>query len=146
MGRWVTKDLAEYAVNTKFEDYPQEIIAAAKAYIMDNIGCMLGGCHSALGKTMLDPIRGMGGTPEATLVGTGIKVPVVQAALVNGTTANALDFDDALGALGHPGATIIPAALAVTEWKEASGRDLINAILIGYDVGDRIAHGQDHGL
>ena len=139
MDRWVTRDLARYSVETCFEDYPAEIVSAAKTFILDNIGCMLGGCRSALGKAMLDPVRQMGGSPEATLIGTRVKVPTIQAALVNGTTANALDFDDALGALGHPGATIIPAALAMGEWKHASGKELINAVLIGYDVGNRIA-------
>jgi 2-methylcitrate dehydratase PrpD len=80
----------------------------------------------------------MGGSEEATIVGGGAKVPTIQAAFVNGTTANALDYDDTLLGIGHPGASIIPAALAIGEWTNASGRDVLNAILIGYDVGDRI--------
>jgi 2-methylcitrate dehydratase PrpD len=139
METWVTKELADYAVKTRFADYPAEVIDKAKILILDNIGCMLGGCQSALGKAVLSPIVSMGGSQEATIVGTGVKVPTIQAAFVNGTTANALDYDDALLALGHPGSTIIPAALAMAEWRHASGKDVINAILIGYDVGDRIA-------
>ena len=133
----VTKELANYAVKTRFEDYPREVIDKAKILILDNIGCMLGGSQTVLGKAMLDPIKSMGGREEATIVGVGVKLPTIQAAFVNGTTANALDYDDTY--LGHPGSSIIPSALAMGEWKHASGKDVINAVLIGYDVGDRIA-------
>ena len=80
----------------------------------------------------------MGGQPEATIVGGGARVPTIQAAFANGTTGNALDYDDTLLGIGHPGASVIPAALALGEWKHASGKDVLNAILVGYDVGDRI--------
>ncbi len=139
MKRWVTKDLAVYATNTRFEDYPKEAVDKAKTLILDSIGCMFGGCQTDLGRALLTPIQGMGGRAEATIVGGGMKVPTVQAAFVNGNTANALDYDDTLLGLGHPGSTIIPAALAIGEWKKASGKDILLAVLIGYDVTDRIA-------
>ena len=138
MDRWVTRELADYAVQTRFEDYPTDVVETVKLLILDNIGCMLGGCQTSLGKAILGPIRSMGGGEEATIVGGGMKVPTIQAAFVNGTTANALDYDDTLLGIGHPGASVIPAALAMGEWKYASGKDVINAILTGYDVGDRI--------
>ena len=138
MERWVTKELATYAVRTRFEDYPREVIDKAKIFILDSIGCMFGGCQTSLGGAIVTPIKNMGGSREATIVGGGIQVPTIQAAFVNGTTANALDYDDTLLGIGHPGASIIPAALAMGEWKKASGKDVINAILIGYDVVDRI--------
>ncbi|MGD9030290.1 MAG: MmgE/PrpD family protein [Anaerolineae bacterium] len=138
METWVTRELATYAVETEFEDYPHEVIDRAKVLILDSVGCMFGGCQTNLGEAILTPIRSMGGSQEATIVGGGVKVPTIQAAFVNGTTANALDYDDTLLGIGHPGASIIPAALAIGEWTNASGRDVVNAILIGYDVGDRI--------
>lgn len=138
MNTWYTKELATYAVETEFEDYPKEVIDQVKIFILDSIGCMFGGCHTNLGKAIITPIKNMGGAEESTIVGGGIKVPTIQAAFVNGTTANALDYDDTLLGIGHPGASIIPAALAIGEWRKASGKDVINAILIGYDIGDRI--------
>ena len=105
MERWVTKDLATHAVATKYEDYPPEVISRVKVLILDSIGCMFGGCQTSLGQAILDPIRSMGGSPEATLVGGGMKVPTIQAAFLNGTTANALDYDDTLLGIGHPGAS-----------------------------------------
>ena len=139
MGRWVTRELAAYATETRFEDYPSEAVVKAKTLILDSIGCMLGGCQTNLGRALLTPIQSMGGSTESTIVGGRMKVPTVHAAFVNGNTANALDYDDTeRGGLGHPGATIIPAALAIGEWKKASGKDVLNAILIAYDVADRI--------
>lgn len=130
--------MAGYAVGTRFEDYPAQVVERAKVLILDNIGCMLGGCQSNLGKAILDPIRSMGGEDEATIVGGGARVPTIQAALVNGTTANALDYDDSMRGIGHTGSTVIPAALAIGEWIHAPGSEVINAVLVGYDVGDRI--------
>jgi len=138
MDTWVTRDLATYAVETQFEDYPQEVVERAKILVLDSIGCMFGGCQTSLGEGILTPIKSMGGAEEATIVGGGVRVPTIQAAFVNGTTANALDYDDTLLGIGHPGASVIPAALAIGEWTDASGKDVLNAILIGYDVGDRI--------
>jgi 2-methylcitrate dehydratase PrpD len=138
MEKWYTKELATYAVETRIEDYPQKVIDKVKIFILDSIGCMFGGSQTNLGKAIMNPIKSMGGSEEATIVGGGIKVPTIQAAFVNGTTANALDYDDTLLGIGHPGASIIPAALAIGEWTGASGKDIINAILIGYDLGDRI--------
>jgi 2-methylcitrate dehydratase PrpD len=138
MKSWYTKALATYAVETKIEDYPQEVVDQVKILILDSIGCMFGGSHSNLGRAIITPIKKMGGSEDATIVGGGIKVPTIQAAFVNGTTANALDYDDTLLGIGHPGASVIPAALALGEWKKATGKDVINAILIGYDIGDRI--------
>ncbi len=139
MESWVTRDLAAYAAKTRFEDYPKEAVEKAKTLILDSIGCMLGGCETSLGRALLTPIQSMGGSAEATIVGRRMKVPTVQAAFVNGGTANALDYDDTLQGFGHPGATIIPAALAIGEWKGTSGKDILNAVLIGYDVADRVA-------
>jgi len=139
MKTWVTKELAEYAAEKKFEDYPKEVIEKVKILILDSIGCMFGGCQTNLGKAIVKSIRAMGGSEESTLIGDGTRIPTIQAAFVNGTTANALDYDDTLFGLGHPGATTIPAALAIGEWKKASGKDVMNAVLIGYDVCDRIA-------
>ena len=138
MKKWVTKTLVDYAMSTTFADHPQAVIDKAKLFILDNIGCALGGSESPIGKAVWNPVRSMGGAEEATLIGVGAKVPTIQAAFVNGTMANALDFDDAYLAIGHPGSTLIPAALAIGEWKKVSGEKILNAIITAYEVGNRI--------
>ena len=140
MQDWVTKKLVEYSVGTKFEDFPKAVIEKSKTHLLDSIGCSLGGSRSQIGNAVLIPFKNMGGHEEATLIGGGIKVPSIQAAFVNGTNANALDFDDTYLAngIGHPGSSIIPAALAVGEWKNATGKEILTAIITAYDVGNRI--------
>jgi 2-methylcitrate dehydratase PrpD len=140
MQKWVTKQLVDYTVSTRFQDFPRQVIEKTKMHLLDSIGCSLGGSRSSIGDCILKPFTSMGGHPEATLIGGNIKVPCIQAAFVNGTNANALDFDDTYlsNGIGHPGSSIIPAALAVGEWKQASGRDILTGIIAGYEVGNRI--------
>ncbi len=140
MNRWVTREVVDYAFQSDFADHPVEVIDKVKMLLIDNIGCCLGGSRSAIGTSILKPFKAMGGSEESTLIGGNMKVPAIQAALVNGTNANALDFDDTYlsDAIGHPGSSTIPVALAVGEWRNCSGKDIINAIITAYEVGNRI--------
>ncbi|MFO8191754.1 MAG: MmgE/PrpD family protein [Bacillota bacterium] len=140
MTAWATKTMVDYTVGTVFDQYPTAVIEKAKIHILDSIGCALGGSRSAIGNSILPPFKKMGGAGESTIIGGALKVPAIHAAFVNGTNANALDFDDTYlsDGIGHPGSSIIPAALAVGEWKKASGENIINAIITAYDVGNRI--------
>jgi len=140
MTDWITDKLVRYTHSTSYEQLPAEVVEKAKIHILDSIGCALGGSCSAIGRSVLKTFKAMGGEPEASLIGGGMKVPAIHAAFVNGTNANALDFDDTYlsDAIGHPGSSTIPAALAVAEWKKANGRDLINAVVTAYEVGNRI--------
>lgn len=140
MQEWVTKDLVEYTAGARFQDFPKQVIEKTKLHLLDSIGCSLGGSRSPIGTSILNPFTRMAGSPEATLIGGGKKVPCIQAAFVNGTNANALDFDDTYlsNGIGHPGSSIIPAALAAGEWKRATGKEILTAIITGYEVGNRI--------
>ncbi len=140
MSDWVTKRMVDYAHSTDYSDIPANVIEKTKLHIMDNIGCSLGGNYSAIGRSIVPVFQNMAGSEEATLIGGGQKVPAINAAFVNGTNANALDFDDTYlsDAIGHPGSSAIPAALAVGEWRNASGKEIINAIVTAYEVGNRI--------
>src|SRR5699024_5076985 len=80
----------------------------------------------------------MGGEPQATLV-TGGKTSVAQAALVNGAASHIVELDDIhKGSIIHAATVVIPAAIAVAEWKKLTGKDLITAVVIGYEVCYRI--------
>lgn len=140
MDRSVTKEMVEYAVGTSYADHPAEVIEKAKLHILDSIGCSLGGSRSAIGQVILPPFTAMGGSRDATIIGGGSMVPAIHAAFVNGTNANGLDFDDTYlsDAIGHPGSSTIPAALAVGEWRNATGQEIINAIITAYEAGNRI--------
>lgn len=85
-----------------------------------------------------ETMKEMGGNPQATLV-TGGKTSVLNAALVNGASSHIVELDDIhKSSIIHAATVVIPAALAVAEWKKLSGKELILAVVLGYEVCYRI--------
>src|SRR5262249_28504388 len=105
-------------------------------------GCMLGGSGTELVAQTESLVALMGGKPQSVVSGQAYRTSMPLAAFINATQANALDYDDAYErngkGMGHPGSTIIPAALAVAEYVGATGCDLLAAVLAGYEVANRV--------
>ncbi|MFC6151036.1 MmgE/PrpD family protein, partial [Mumia xiangluensis] len=90
---------------------------------------------------------GLGGPAEATIVGTDTRVGAAAAALATGTLVHALDFDDThAGGLVHATAVVLPAVFAVGEQTGASGREVLTAAVVGYEVACRVAAAAPHGF
>lgn len=134
----ITETLIDYILNTGFQHIPKEVIERAKLLILDVVGCAFGGKVTSTGKIFIDYAKDVNGRKESTIIGTDLKTHCTQAAFINAELANAMDYSDS-GPYGHPGSTIIPAALAVSEKINASGEEMLNAIILGYEVGNRIA-------
>ena len=131
----VTKKIAEYVVSTGLEDFPPQGIAAAKAAIIDCLGCMLAGSKEPLADVLCDYVGGLGGAPSATVVGRGFKTSTPEAALINGAMSHALDYDDVTFITKtHPSAALIPAALPLAEEVGATGGEMLLAYLLGFEV------------
>ncbi|HCP22858.1 MAG: MmgE/PrpD family protein [SAR202 cluster bacterium] len=131
----VTKRIAEYVVNTGLEDFPPEAITAAKAAIIDCLGCALAGSKEPLADVLTNYLNDLGGKPAATVIGRGFKTSSPEAALINGAMSHALDYDDiTVVTKTHPSAVLIPAALPVAEEVGASGGDMLLAYLLGFEV------------
>lgn len=138
----VTIKLAEFAVNTGFEDIPTEVIEKGKERFIDTIGCILGGCNEEVAKIILRYLEGIGGTPDSRIIGCGHKTSIQNAALANGTIGHALDFDDSqLSFIGHPSVAILPAVLAIAEKERASGKKVLEAFLVGFEAVCKIGRG-----
>ena len=132
--------LAVFARNLEYVDLPKAVVEQAKRCLLDTIGVTLAGSKTDTGKTFISLAREWSGIEEATIIGDGARVPSPNAALVNGTVGHVHELDDGHRfALGHPGVTSIPAAIAVAEKVAANGRELITATVLGYDVFVRIA-------
>ncbi len=127
----ITRDLAEFIASSSYQDLPGKVIEQAKLCFLDFLGVSLKGCHSEGAKIMREIISSVG---ESTIIGGDTATPM-DAALVNGFSAHCLDLDDGhrLAQL-HPGACIIPAALALAESCEKSGQEFITAMVVGYQV------------
>ena len=138
----VTETLARYATETSLRSFPPEVIHQGKRCFLDLLGVALGGAKQPLVRILLKTTKEFGGKPQATVWGHGLKSSIMNAALVNGAMAHALDFDDThTGAMGHPSAPVVPAALAVAEWKQLSGKAALEAYILGYEVEARIGIG-----
>lgn len=142
MGIQATRVLAEFVSDLVYKKLPSEVIEKCKEAVLDYLGAALAGYKegSILSKRVVEIIINSGGKEEATIIGAGKKVPVLNAALVNGVLGHVAELDDGhRRALGHPGVTAVTAALAAGEYVGASGKELITAIVAGYDVFVRIA-------
>ncbi|UCH95303.1 MAG: MmgE/PrpD family protein [Candidatus Aminicenantes bacterium] len=136
--------LAAYVNSARFNDFPKDVVNRAKYLILDNIGCALGGTQTDLGRKYLRVAANWKGIPESTIMGIGTRVSCMNAAYVNTQLANVLDFDDTydLYSPGHPGNAIIQTAISLGEAVDASGEELLTAVILGYEVCLRIGQAE----
>lgn len=135
----VTKKLVDFVVETTYDDLPEEVTEHAKACILDWIGVALAGSLEPPSRKITSIIKEMAGREEAAVVGMGFKTSYVNAALANGVIGHSVELDDIHEeAIIHPAAPVMPAALAVAEREDGSGKDLITAVTLGYEVAIRI--------
>ena len=121
--------------------------ANARSALLDTLGCGIYGAIQPWGKILRQQIAHEGSRGKATLFGSNISVAPSRAALANGTASHGFELDDIIqGALVHPGACVVPAALAVAEETGASGERLLLAIIAGYEMMSRLgwALGAEH--
>jgi 2-methylcitrate dehydratase PrpD len=134
----LSQSLARFIIDTKYEDLPKEVVEFTKLCILDWLGSALAGEMKPPVRMIHEMVQELGGNPQATLI-TGGKSSIANAALVNGAASHIVELDDIhKGSIIHAATVVIPAALAVAEWKQLSGKDLITAVAIGYDVCFRV--------
>ena len=131
-----TGQVAEFAARARFEEFPQDAVDTVKLHLLDAVGIMLGAYatrHPIL-EGVIQLARESGGRAEATLAGTGDKVACADAAMANAVLANFLDFSDGHFLGGHINDRLVPVCLAAGERVGASGREVLAALLVGYEV------------
>lgn len=136
-----TEKLAQFIVETSYEDISPAAIQAAKRAMLDTLGVMLAGSQEPAGKIITSFVRSMRGEPKAGVVGAGFRTSSPNAALANGTMAHALDYDDFAWWLndGHPSVTLLPCILALGENFGAPSKALLEAFILGFEVMGRLA-------
>lgn len=133
-----SKALGEFIVSTSYEKLPKEVIEEAKKRIADVVGIGLSGARTEAGK-IVGFCTANGGAGNATVWGTGEKTSPAFAALANGTMVFHLELDDVhRTSHTHPGVSCVPAALAIGEERHSSGKEIIEAVVIGYDASIRV--------
>ncbi len=134
-----TETISKWIVNTSYEDIPPDAIRVANESCFDLLGVILAGSTEPVGEIIGQYVADLGGNPEATVLASGQRSSQQNAALANGTMGHALDYDD-FGGFGHPTVAIFPALLALAETTGAMGKDLIEAYVIGCEIGMAIQH------
>ena len=139
MQKSISRQIAGFAINLKYEDLPKEVVNEVKRFLYDSIGCAYGGYHTKDVNILRDIYTDLGGKHEATLIGFGDKLPAVNSTLVNSLMIRALDFNDIYWKEdpSHP-SDLIPAALSVGEMVGASMKEVITAIVLAYEFEQRL--------
>ena len=129
----ITEKLACFIAETGIRDIPQKAIRIAQTGVTDCIGVSFPGSLEPQGKIIMDYVMKMGGVEESCIIGAGSKTSPYLAALANGTIGHALDYDD-MGGFGHPSVALAPAVLGIGESIGASGKDILAAYVVGFEV------------
>ena len=134
-GSDITGSLARYMAEAREQSLPPQVALAAKHRILDSLAAMVSGARLKPGEKAIQYTRAQGGVPEASVVATDIRTSAVNAALANAMFGHADETDDFHPLTkAHPGCSVVPAAMAMAEREESSGRDMLNAVVLGYDL------------
>lgn len=134
----VTGRVAAFIADAARRALPHEVAEKTRHHVLDSLAAAVSGARLRAGVAALRYVRGLGGARQATVIGSRLLTSAVNAALANGMSAHADETDDSHApSLTHPGCAVVPAALAVAESYQASGRAFLGAVAAGYDVGCR---------
>jgi 2-methylcitrate dehydratase len=128
--------LAEYAMEVSFESLPEAVVEQTERLVLDSLGCCVGAYTSEPSKALRETFGDRTAPEGATALGTDREIPVEYAALINGAMVRYLDYNDCYisgSSVCHP-SDHIPALLAVAEAEGRSGRELIEAIVVAYEI------------
>jgi len=131
--------IAEYAVNLRFDQLSPEVVHEVKRRVLDSLGCAFGAWHDEPGVVARRVASALSAERGSTLIGTAHRAPSDWAAFANGTIVRYLDYNDTYLSKepAHPSDNI-PAAMAIAESVGASGRELITAIALAYEIQCRL--------
>jgi 2-methylcitrate dehydratase len=131
----ITRHMARFALGLRYQDVPAEAVREAKRFLLDSVGCALAAVRNEDMQAAQRYVVGLGGTEEATIIGTGHRTNCANAALMNALLVRALDYNDIYWEQdpSHP-SDIIPAALSTGEVAHRQGREVLVGILVAYEL------------
>jgi 2-methylcitrate dehydratase PrpD len=136
----VTGTLARFVVAARFEDLPEAARVEVARSLLNWMGVAVGGSRHETVEIALAAVAPFAGAPQAGLFGRKERLDVMNAAFLNGISSHVFDFDDTdLLTAVHPSAPVAPALLAMAEFRKTSGRDFVNAMVLGIETECRIA-------
>ncbi len=137
----VTRKLARYVVAAKYEDLPAPVRKEAQRTLLNWAGCAIGGSRHETVDIAISALAPFAGPGQATVLGRKEKLDVLHASLMNGISSHIFDYDDThLRTIIHPAGPVASAILALAEYQAVSGRDFLNALVLGAEVECRIGN------
>lgn len=137
----VAEKFAKFIAETKYETLPDEIVAAAKERILDTVGAAVAGSANwEYKEKFLNACRSFGLGSWYVIGSSTREYPLSRAAMINSTFAHAIELDDGHKNAGvHAGASVVPVALTLGAGLGSTGKDIITAVTLGYDIVYRMA-------
>ncbi|HEY3177768.1 MAG TPA: MmgE/PrpD family protein [Casimicrobiaceae bacterium] len=135
----ITRTLAEFVATHPSRGWDDGIEHEARRTVLNWVGCAIGAAHHPAADAALAAVSELSPSSQATILGRSERVDIASAALVNGITSHTFDFDDThLKTIIHPGGPVASAAFALAEHSGASGRQFLDALILGADVACRV--------
>ncbi|MEN6565594.1 MAG: MmgE/PrpD family protein [Veillonellales bacterium] len=136
----ISELIAEYTLKFSLNDVPKEVREYAKLMIADSLGVAVAAYHLEYAIGVRKAVLDIASKPASTLWGTKQKVGIADAVLANAALIHGLDYDDThVGGVVHPSASVVSTAFTVGEAAGASGKDILGAIICGYEIIIRLA-------
>jgi 2-methylcitrate dehydratase PrpD len=139
----ITAAVVDFAAQLDYDSLPVSVVEKAKWHILDTLCCAMAGRGLEVAVSARKAARTMGGG-DCPVFGTDLHASASAAAFANAVTANALDYDDGFEidgkGMGHPGSTIVSAALCALGEQPVSGKAFITAVVAGYEINNRLIY------
>lgn len=129
----LTAKLARHIVGYRSAGLDRAALTVSKQCVLDWYGVTLAGSNEPVARILREEIA-TSGQGSSSIVGFNLRCSPVDAALINGATSHALDYDDVHPLIGHPTAAVLPAVLSIAEAKGRSGMDVLRAFIAGYEA------------
>ncbi len=138
----ISTEIANFITKATIDDFSTESIETAKIAFLDCIACLIAGSTEPIAQLLCDQAKHNGGNPHSSVFTKNFKTSSQEAALINGAMAHALDYDDVTeGIKCHPSVFLVPVALALGEYINASGSDILLSYLVGFETACSIGSG-----
>jgi 2-methylcitrate dehydratase PrpD len=140
-GKDVTRILAHYIVTARYEDLPAKVRQEGVRTLLNWVGVAVGGSHHETVQRAIAALTPFSGPPQAHLLGRSERFDIMNAAFLNGVASHIFDFDDThLKTIIHPAGPVVSAILALSEYHPVSGKDFLNALVLGVETECRIGN------
>ena len=133
-----TKTLSQFVANSRYDDFDDSVVEAAKIAILDGVANMLAGSIQELASIIGRYVQDMGGSTQSSVVGWGFKTNAPSAAFANGVFGHCLDFEIQGYPPTHGTSSCLPAALALGEERHTNGKAIIEAYVMGWEIQGRL--------